>query len=121
MVTNDSQTGVGAQIRVRRARLGMPINALAEMAGIDRGRLAALEAGDTKVQDRTKGAVLAALDRIEDEMGYGPAPLGDRADFVEFVIDGASGSRAVVKVPIRDVAALQAAVQGIITGLRTNP
>lgn len=110
----------GAEIQERRLKLGMSVKGLAERAGIDRGRLAALEAGADNVRDTTIGAVRAALDRIEHEMGM-DLPARDLGDgLVEFAIEGNFGVRAVVKGPIRDLAALQEAVSRLVRDMQTD-
>jgi len=48
--------------------MGMSVKALAEHAGVDRGRLAVLEEGGN-VRLTTVSAVLRALDELEHEMG----------------------------------------------------
>lgn len=122
--------GVGPRIRERRARIGMSVKALAERAGVDRGRLAEIEAGAAKnVRPATIGAIERALDELEVEKGVADSDLpagahrvGDPADdLVEFTIEGTGGIRAVVKGPIRDMAALQAAAQKLIEGMQISP
>lgn len=117
--------GMGAQIKARRIALGMSVKGLAERAGIDRGRLAALEEGATNVRDTTVGAIERALSQLEVEMGMDDSPLPDGAvrvgdpadDLVEFTVEGNFGVRAVVKGPIRDIDALQAAVAKLVAGM----
>lgn len=122
--------GVGHRIRERRTRIGMPVNALAERAGVDRGRLAAIEAGTAKnVRPATIGAIERALDELEVERGIadtglppGARRIGDPADdLIEFTIEGTDGIKAVVKGPIRNMDELQAAAQKLIEGMQVRP
>ena len=121
---------VGQRIKDRRARIGMPIKTLAERAGVDRGRLAAIEAGTAKnVRTTTIGAIERALDEIEAERGFtepgvppGAYRIGDPADdLVEFIIEGTGGVRAVVKGPIRNMDELQAAARKLLDGMQVQP
>ena len=51
----------------------------------------------------------------------GVTPLGDPSDeLVEFRVSGAFGVQAVVRGPIRDIDALQAAVSKLIAGMRVE-
>lgn len=122
-VTDD----VGRQIKARRTRLGMPIKTLAEKAGVDRGRLSAIESGDVgNVRPATIGAIERALDDAEREAGETDLPpgarrIGDPADdLIEFTIEGTDGIKAVVKGPIRNMAELQAAAQKLIEGMHVR-
>jgi transcriptional regulator with XRE-family HTH domain len=125
VVTDD----VGQRIKARRTRLGKSVKALAERAGVDRGRLAAIEAGSVaNVRPATIGAIERALDDLEQEAAAADAALppgahriGDPADdLIEFTIEGTGGIRAVVKGPIRNMEELQAAAQKLIEGLRVD-
>ena len=115
---------VGARVQERRTRLGMSVSALAREAKVDRGRLAALEAGDGSVRESTIGAIHAALDRLEHEIGMdvsGSAVGTDpEDDLVEFTIEGNFGVRAVVKGPIRDMDKLQAAVARLVQEMKNG-
>lgn len=122
--------GVGHRIRDRRTRLGMSVKALAERAGVDRGRLAAIEVDTAKnVRPATIGAIERALDELEVERGIvvsdlppGARRVGDPADdLIEFTIEGTGGIRAVVKGPIRNMDELQAAAQKLIEGMQVRP
>lgn len=102
----------------------MSVSALAKRAKVDRGRLAALEAGES-VSDRTVGKVTAELDRLERELGMDvagdPRQIGDPDDaLVEFTIEGTSGVRAVVKGPIANMAALQAAAAKLVRDMQAD-
>ena len=117
---------VGRQIRTRRTRLGMPVKALAERAGVDRGRLAAIEGGRAhNVRATTIGAIERALDDLEQEMGVDaetPAPrtLDPEGEFVEFVVEGNLGVRVVVKGPVKNMAELQAAAERLVAGMQRD-
>lgn len=121
---------VGNRIRDRRARLGLSVKALAERAGVDRGRLAAIEAGKaSNVRATTISAIELALDAIEAErqepvaeLPPGARRIGDPADdLIEFIIEGTDGIRAVVKGPIRNMDELQAAAQKLLEGMHLRP
>lgn len=117
----------GERIRIRRTRLGMPVKALAERAGVDRGRLAAIESGRAhNVRATTIGAIERALDELEHEMGVDDeaeartlAPEGG-SEFVEFVVEGNLGVRVVVKGPVKNMAELQAAAERLVAGMQRD-
>ena len=122
VMTASQAEALGPQVEARRTRLGMSVESLAERAGLKPATLSAIEAGVPNVRAATTESLVKALDRLEDEKDRDQSPVAvdHGADFVEFLIECGSGSRAIVKVPIRDVAALQAAVQGIMAGMRTD-
>jgi transcriptional regulator with XRE-family HTH domain len=114
--------GRADQVRARRVRLGLSVKELALRAGVDRGTLAALEAGDERVRDRTFGAVERTLDQLETEMGI-EAPNNNgspSADVVEFRVSGDFGVDVVVKGPVRDMDALEASVSRLLDRLRRD-
>lgn len=113
---NDAETG--RRIRERRTRLGMTVKALAERAGVDRGRLAKLEAGDLHVRSTTIGAVEGALDRLEHEMGM-DIPSDD-SGVVEFRVSGNFGVDVVVKGPVSNLEALEAAVSRLVSRMQAE-
>jgi transcriptional regulator with XRE-family HTH domain len=127
-VVNDDgdRAKLGMSVEARRVKLGMSVKALAEKAGVDRSRVVAIEAGEPTVRAATLGAVEAALDRLEDEMGMrdadpSPHAIGDPSeDLVEFTVEGNFGVRAVVKGPVRDLDALQAAVSKLIRDMQAQ-
>lgn len=116
----------GEQVRARRIRLGMGVKPLAIRAGVDRGTLAALEAGDERVQEITFTKVQRALDELEEEMGIeGPSPVAipDRdpasPGLIRFEVKGAYGFDAiVVEGPVENVDELVASVEKIMRGIR---
>ena len=121
VVTSSDSKAIGPLIEARRTRLGISVEALAERTGLAPGTLTAIEAGQ-HVREATTKSVVAALERLEHERDRDQAlgAIDHGPDFVEFVIECGSDSHAVVKVPIHDVAALQAAVQGIMAGMRAD-
>jgi transcriptional regulator with XRE-family HTH domain len=114
--------GRADQVRARRVRLGLSVKELALRAGVDRGTLASLEAGDERVRDRTFGAVERTLDQLETEMGIEPANNNGStsADVVEFRVSGDFGVDVVVKGPVRDMDALEASVSRLLDRLRRD-
>lgn len=110
----------GAGIMGRRIRLGMSVKALAEQSHVDRGRLTALEKGDPTVRQSTIGAVVATLDRLEQEMGLEPPAGTSSGEMVEFHVGGNFGVDVVVKGPVRDLAALEESVARLIARMQKN-
>lgn len=113
----------GAQIQARRTRIGMSRKALAERAGVDRGRLTRIEEG-APARDSTIGAIERALGELEHEMGLdadlppGVTRIGEPEEkLVQFTIEGNFGVRAVVKGPISDIEALRKAASELIAGM----
>lgn len=77
----------GDRVRARRERLGMAKNELADMAGVSRDTLAAIEAGEGfRRTSLTK--IERALDSIEQEVGIDAPPIAVPAP-------GASGPHVV--------------------------
>jgi transcriptional regulator with XRE-family HTH domain len=110
----DDETG--RRLRDRRVRMGLSVRQLAEEARVDRARLAALEAGDPNVRATTIAKVDATLGRLEQEMGMDePATDGDT---VEFRVSGNFGVDVVVKGPVRDLPALEEAVNRILSRMQ---
>lgn len=109
--------GRADRIRERRVRLGISVKALALRAGVDRGTLAALEAGDERVRDSTYGTVERALDSLEQEMGVDPSGVGD---LVEFRVSGDFGVDVVVKGPVRDMAAMEESVARLLARIQSG-
>lgn len=107
--------GIGEQIKQRRIETGMSVRDLAKRAGVDRGRLAALEEGATNIRATTIAKVQTALDRFEHETGMDGGPLVEGEDgMVEFRVAGNFGVDVVVKGPVRDMAALEDSVTRLI-------
>lgn len=99
----------GPVIKRRRERLGMSQVALAHEAKVDRGRLAKLEQGDPSVQQRTIGAVLSALDRVERLVGAPPATEseGDPDRPIKLTVRGNFGVETTIEGSARDIDALE--------------
>lgn len=120
--TLEAMTASGAEngdaIRGRRVALGLSVSALAREAGVDRGRLAALEAGE-KVRASTVGAVLSALTRLE---AAPPAPKPTKSDpnLVTFRVSGEDGVDLTVEGPVKDVAVLEASVRALLKDIRAE-
>lgn len=110
--------GRADQIRARRVRLGISVKALALRAGVDRGTLASLEAGDERIRDSTFGTVERALESLEQEMGVEPG--GSLADVVEFRVSGDFGVDVVVKGPVRDMAAMEESVARLLARIQSG-
>lgn len=99
----------GEAIQARRKALGLTVKDLAERAGVDRGRVAAIEAG-AKARSSTLGALDAALTQLEDEMS-GPY---DRPGMVTFQLKGNFGVEATVRGPVENVDVLREQVERLI-------
>lgn len=106
----------GDSIRRRRHALGMTVKALAEQAGVDRGRLAAIEDG-ASARGSTIGAIEATLSRLEEEMG-GPYEEPPSSGLVEFDVSGEGGFHIVVKGPVDDAEVIKRQVVDIILAMR---
>lgn len=109
----------GRQVRDRRLRMGMSVRQLAEEAGVDRGRLAALESGE-EVRDTTLAKVLSTLSRLEQEMGMDDLSAEEREGVVEFRVAGNFGVDVVVRGPVRDLEALEASVNRILSRMQSE-
>ena len=105
-----------ARVRPRRQRIGMKIAELAEEAGVSRDTLSDLETGKKRPHPETVEKVLAALDRIEHEVGLdedtpplpdGVRPIGDPADDLYEVAIEDGTRRVVVKGRPKDAAERQ--------------
>lgn len=111
-------TGAGEAIRKRRTALGVTVKALAEKAGVDRGRLAAIEDGAT-ARASTIGAIEAALARLEQEMS-GPYDEPDSGGMVTFRMSGDFGVDVVVQGPVENLAELESSVERLIQRMRSR-
>lgn len=111
------ESGEGAVIRDRRMKLGLSVKALAGLAGVDRGRLAAIEDG-AQARSGTYGAIHAALDKLEAEMSgpYDPpAAIPDPSGrTVTFHVEGNFGIKATVQGPVENIEELRLQVQELI-------
>lgn len=109
-------TGAGDAIRQRRTALGVTVKALAERAGVDRGRLAAIEDG-ASARASTIGAIEKALAALEEEMA-GPYDNGGR--LVTFRLSGDFGVDLVVEGPVENLSELENSVERLIQKMRTK-
>lgn len=110
------ESDLGQNIEERRIKLGMSRKGLAEAAGVDRGRLAAAEAGNPAVRPTTLRAITSTLDRLEQEMGMDDP----EDDLVEFRVSGNFGVDVVVKGPVRDMQALEESVARIVRRMQSD-
>lgn len=118
------ESNPGADIQARRLAIGMPVAALARRAKVDRGRLSALEAGES-VRDTTLAAVERALSELEEEMGMDvpsrvahPSVEDPSQHFIRFRVEGVYGAKAlVVEGPVDNLPELEAAVDRIMKRL----
>lgn len=109
----------GREITARRERLGLLVKDLAAQAGVSRDTLSDWERGTRRPQHQTVDAVVAALDRLEEEMGIdAPAPGQEsKPGMVRFEVTGVYGAEAlVVEGPVDSIAELEAAVDRIMRG-----
>lgn len=118
----------GADIQKRRLAIGISVAELARRAGVDRGRLSALENGE-KVRDTTLAAVVRALEEHEHELGMDlpsqvKAPTtvsGDetpKPNVIRFEVQGVYGAKAlIVEGPVDNLPELEAAVDRIMRRL----
>lgn len=108
----------GREIAARRERLGLRIKDLAEHADVSRDTLSDWERGVRRPQYQTVDAVVAALERLEEEMGIDAPPASPEAGtgrVVRFEVEGVYGAKAlVVEGPIEDIAELEDAVDRIM-------
>lgn len=113
------------QVKPRRQRIGFNIKGLAQEAGVSRDTLSDLEAGLKKPHPDTVSKVLAALDRLEKDVGLDEGSLPPGAEpfgaptlgLVEFTVEGNFGVKAVVKGPVSDIEALQKAAAELIASM----
>jgi DNA-binding XRE family transcriptional regulator len=110
--------------RVRRARVekGWSKEEAARKAGISAITWKRIEDG-LNVHDGKLSAATRLLDEVEQiaPEGVVARPLGDpNDDLVEFTVEGNFGVRAVVKGPVRDMDAMQAAVSKLISGMQVE-
>lgn len=94
----------------RIARIGVPKQELARLAGVDRGTLGRALKADPRIEDRTWVKVERALDRLEEEIGIEvrlPAAASDEIVHADVEYGGAkmtlSGKADAVAEAIRKV------------------
>lgn len=121
-------TDTGAQFQARRVAIGMSVKALAERAGVDRGSIAKLEAGE-KVRMTTVGAIDKALSDLEHEYGMDlpsqvetlKAPTATEPGVVRVKVEGVYGAKAlIVEAPPENLPELEAMVDRIMRNLRDS-
>lgn len=112
-VTTESS---GEAIKRRRSALGVTVKALAERAGVDRGRLAAIEDG-ASARDATIGAIEKALTALEEELS---GPYDESPRLVTFRLSGDFGVDLVVEGPVDNLAELEESVERLIQRMRTT-
>lgn len=118
-----SETGRGDEIQRRIDELGISDREFHDKTGIDRKTLRRAIDGEPRVRASTYAAIEAALDRLEAHVAGVPDvhPVGDPADdMIEFIIEGNLGVRAVVKGPVRDIGALEAAVAKLVRDMQSE-
>lgn len=106
--------GAGERIRQRRTALGLTVKALAEKAGVDRGRLAAIEDGAT-ARESTIGAVERALTAFEQETS---GPYDEQGGMVTFRLTGNFGVDVVVQGPVANMSELEASVERLVRSMK---
>lgn len=105
---------LGEQVKTARTKKGWSKEEAARRADISAITWKRVEDG-LKVHDSKLAAVLRVLDEPE---GVAVEPVGE--DFVQFEISGSFGVRAIVKGPVRDIDALQAAALKLAAGLNVE-
>lgn len=112
LVSNENP---GDRIRRRRTALGMTVKALAEKAGVDRGRLADIERG-AQAREATIGAIEAALDDFESETGHDEPGEG----LVTFRLSGNFGVDVVVQGPVGNLDELERSVARLVQSMKKD-
>lgn len=112
-VVTDDGGDIGAQIKARRMAHGMDVKDLAELAGVSRTTLHAIEKGEG-ARSGTIGKIVAALDRFEQEV---TGPYDDAAEkTVTYRVEaGALGVNVTVQGPVESMDELQRSVAKLIT------
>lgn len=114
-----SSPSLAERVAAARTKKGWSKEEAARNAGISSITWKRIEDG-LRVHDSKLAAALEALDMGPD-LPPGVQAIGNPDDdLVEFRVSGAFGVQAVVKGPIRDIDALQAAVSKLIAGMRVD-
>ena len=103
----------GDSIRTRRERLGMSVRALAKEAGVDRSRISLVEEGG-EISSTVRRAIVAALDRLEDEVS---GPYDESRDVVTFRLKGNFGVDVTLQGPVSNIDDLEASVTRLIKSM----
>jgi transcriptional regulator with XRE-family HTH domain len=110
----------GERVRARRERLGMGKRELADLAGVSRDTLAAIEEGQGfRRSSLTK--IEQALANIEEEAGFDAPPLAPQDSgprLATFDVSGEGGFHIIVSGPIEDADVLKRQVVDIIQAMR---
>lgn len=106
----------GDEIKQRRAALGVTVKGLAAKAGVDRGRLAAIEDG-ASARASTIGAIEKALADLEEEMS---GPYDETRGLVTFRMSGNFGVDVVVQGPVENLDELEQSVERLIQRMRSQ-
>lgn len=112
------RTPPGERIKQRRTALGVTVKRLAELASVDRGRLADIEHG-ASARDATIGAIEAALRRLENEAGLDAPDLNHSSGngCIEFEVLGDFGARVIVRGRAAEVEMLERSVARLVREL----
>lgn len=105
-------------IRERRERLGLTLRALADRAGVDRGRLSDIEKGATP-RPSTLAQIRRALDEFEDETS-GPYDHDAEERTVTFRMSGNFGVDVTVSGPVENLAELEDSVGRLLQRMRSD-
>lgn len=112
-------TSRGARIQERLDALGISDREFHETTGIDRKTLRRAVDGEERVRPGTYAAIEAAVTQLEQRVaGVTEHNDSPEDDMVEFTVEGNFGVRAVVKGPVRDLAALQDAVAKLVLDMQ---
>lgn len=98
----------------------MDVVDLAEVAGVNRDTIAAIEKGKGfRTSSLTK--IERALGQLEEEMGIDtPVAPSAPTGLVEFEVTGDFGVRVVVRGPVSDLPELQRSVTELVRGMKSR-
>lgn len=98
----------------------MDVVDLAEVAGVNRDTIAAIEKGKGfRTSSLTK--IERALGQLEEEMGIDtPITPSNPTGLVEFEVTGDFGVRVVVRGPVADLPELQRSVAELVRGMKSR-
>lgn len=118
----------GAELRARRDAIGISRRDLADRAGVGRGSIEKIEAGETlRGHYAIVGAIDKALSDLEHEMGMDlpsqvetiKAPTATEPGVVRVRVEGVYGAKSlIVEAPPENVAELEAMVDRIMRNLQ---
>jgi transcriptional regulator with XRE-family HTH domain len=112
-------TREGRALRERREAMGMSLREFADKAGLNRGTVANVEAGEAR--GTSVSAVRSALGKLEHEMGMDLPDNRNGLDLVELVVTGPSSEwRVVVKGPVRDLEELEESVIRLMSRMKAS-